>query len=42
MRQDGTCSVSVSVVRAPAKVDSTYRTEMETCKVADGNVFAAQ
>ena len=42
VRQDGTCSVSVSVVRAPAKVASTYRTDMESCKVADGNIFAAQ
>ena len=42
IRQDGTCSVSVTVVRAPAKVASTYRTDMESCKVADGNVFAAQ
>ena len=42
IRQDGTCSVSVSVVRAPAKVNSTYRTEMENCRVVDGNIFAAQ
>lgn len=42
VQPDGTCSVAVSVVKAPAAVNTTYRTEMESCKVADGNIFAAQ